>query len=181
MSSYFKIYKNLCIGVACGYTTPLHGIGRYAKTVHQPGCSGVACTTNQNFGFAEIAARHSDATVLVMGLDQSIEREAKDRVSLLLPGLQQELVARVARASRGPTILVLMSGGPVDVTFARDDPKISAILWAGYPGQAGGAAIADILFGTVNPGWSVCLSFSLGKWLFLSLNYKVMVGFVHIC
>ncbi|XP_031130866.1 beta-D-xylosidase 1 [Ipomoea triloba] len=139
-------------GVACGYTTPLHGIGRYAKTVHQPGCSGVACTTNQNFGFAEIAARHSDATVLVMGLDQSIEREAKDRVSLLLPGLQQELVARVARASRGPTILVLMSGGPVDVTFARDDPKISAILWAGYPGQAGGAAIADILFGTVNPG-----------------------------
>ncbi|CAH9141150.1 unnamed protein product [Cuscuta epithymum] len=138
-------------GVPCGYTSPLQGISRYAKTVHQPGCFGVACTSNQNFELAEIAARHSDATVLVVGLDQSIEREAKDRVSLVLPGLQQELVSRVARASKGPTILVLMSGGPVDVSFARDDPRISAILWCGYPGQAGGAAIADILFGAINP------------------------------
>jgi hypothetical protein len=45
-----------------------------------------------------------------------------------------------------------MSGGPIDVAFAQNDPRISAILWAGYPGQAGGAAIADILFGTYNPG-----------------------------
>ncbi|VFQ83454.1 unnamed protein product [Cuscuta campestris] len=140
-------------GVPCGYTTPVQGITRYSKVVHQPGCvGGVACTSNQNFGLAEIAARHSDATVIVAGLDQSIEREAKDRESLLLPGLQQELVSRVAKASRGPTVLVLMSGGPIDVSFARDDPRVSAILWAGYPGQAGGAAIADILFGAINPG-----------------------------
>jgi hypothetical protein len=55
-------------------------------------------------------------------------------------------------ASKGPTILVLMCGGPVDVTFAKNDPKISAILWVGYPGQAGGTAIADVIFGTTNPG-----------------------------
>ncbi|KAE8725871.1 putative beta-D-xylosidase 2 [Hibiscus syriacus] len=139
-------------GVACRYTSPLQGIARYARTVHQEGCSGVACVSSNLFERAEVAARHADATVLVMGLDQSIEAEFRDRVGLLLPGLQQELVSRVARASRGPTVLVLMSGGPIDVTFAKNDPRISAIIWAGYPGQAGGTAIADVLFGTTNPG-----------------------------
>ncbi|XP_027351414.1 putative beta-D-xylosidase isoform X2 [Abrus precatorius] len=139
-------------GVACGYTTPLQGIARYVKTVHQVGCREVACGGNQLFGAAETVARRVDATVLVMGLDQSIEAETRDRLGLLLPGHQQELVSRVARASRGPVILVIMSGGPVDVTFAKNDPKISAILWAGYPGQAGGTAIADVIFGTSNPG-----------------------------
>ncbi|CAB4262600.1 unnamed protein product [Prunus armeniaca] len=140
------------LGVACGYTTPLQGIGRYTRTIHQAGCTDVHCNGNQLFGAAEAAARQADATVLVMGLDQSIEAEFVDRAGLLLPGHQQELVSRVARASRGPTILVLMSGGPIDVTFAKNDPRISAIIWVGYPGQAGGTAIADVLFGTTNPG-----------------------------
>lgn len=87
-----------------------------------------------------------------MGLDQSIEAEARDRASLLLPGRQQELVSKVAMASSGPTILVLMSGGSIDVSFAKNDPRIGAILWVGYPGQAGGTAIADVLFGAHNPG-----------------------------
>ncbi|KAH1046294.1 hypothetical protein J1N35_037078 [Gossypium stocksii] len=139
-------------GVACGYTSPLQGISRYARTIHQAGCSNVACDTNNLFGAAEVAAHEADATVLVMGLDQSIEAEFRDRVGLLLPGRQQELVSRVARASRGPTVLVLMSGGPIDVSFAKNDPRVSAIIWAGYPGQAGGTAIADVLFGTTNPG-----------------------------
>ncbi|KAE8724113.1 putative beta-D-xylosidase 2 [Hibiscus syriacus] len=139
-------------GVACGYTSPLQGIARYARAIHQPGCSDIACGTNNQFELAEAASRNADATVLVMGLDQSIEAEFRDRKGLLLPGLQQELVSRVARASRGPTVLVLMSGGPIDVTFAKNDPRISAIIWAGYPGQAGGTAIADVLFGTTNPG-----------------------------
>ncbi|XP_010914548.1 probable beta-D-xylosidase 2 [Elaeis guineensis] len=139
-------------GVPCGYTSPLQGIGRYAKTNHQMGCTNVACTGNQPIDAAIAAARNSDATILIMGLDQSIEAEARDRDGLLLPGRQQELVSKVAKASRGPTILVLMCGGPVDVTFAKNDPRIAAILWVGYPGQAGGAAIADVLFGKFNPG-----------------------------
>ncbi|KAF3457100.1 hypothetical protein FNV43_RR01757 [Rhamnella rubrinervis] len=139
-------------GIACGYTTPLQGIGRYSRTIHQQGCADVACNDNEQFEAAEAAAKQADATVLVMGLDQSIEAESRDRTGLLLPGYQQELVFRVARASRGPTVLVLMSGGPVDVSFAKKDPRIGAILWVGYPGQAGGAAIADVLFGTTNPG-----------------------------
>ncbi|MFS8004215.1 putative xylan 1,4-beta-xylosidase [Helianthus anomalus] len=139
-------------GIACGYTTPLQGIARYVKTIHQAGCSDVSCRGNQLIGPAEGAARHADATVLVMGLDQSIEAEARDRTNILLPGHQQELISRVAKASRGPCVLVIMSGGPVDITFAKRDPRITTIIWAGYPGQSGGTAIADILFGTTNPG-----------------------------
>ena len=143
------------IGIACGYASPLQGIARYAKTIHQLGCDNVACTDDNQFRPALDAARQADATVLVMGLDQSIEAETVDRAGLLLPGRQQDLISKVAAASRGPTILVLMSGGPVDITFANNDPHVSGILWAGYPGQAGGAAIADILFGTSNPGLSI--------------------------
>lgn len=91
-------------------------------------------------------------TVLVVGADQSVERESLDRTSLLLPGQQPQLVSAVANASRGPVILVVMSGGPFDISFAKSSDKISAILWVGYPGEAGGAALADILFGYHNPG-----------------------------
>ncbi|TXG63321.1 hypothetical protein EZV62_010315 [Acer yangbiense] len=139
-------------GVACGYTSPLQGIGKYAKTTHQQGCKDVACVDDKLFNAAIDASRQADATILVMGLDQSIEAEARDRTGLLLPGRQQELVSNIAKSSRGPTILVLMSGGPIDVTFAKNDPRIAAILWVGYPGQAGGAAIADVLYGITNPG-----------------------------
>ncbi|XP_058082070.1 probable beta-D-xylosidase 2 [Magnolia sinica] len=139
-------------GIPCGYTTPYQGIGRYVKTVHQIGCRNVACGDDALFGTAERAAHSADATVLVMGLDQSMEAEFIDRESVLLPGRQQELISRVSMASRGPTILVLLCGGPVDVSFAKNNPKIAAILWAGYPGQAGGTAIADVIFGGFNPG-----------------------------
>ncbi|GKU86993.1 hypothetical protein SLEP1_g1456 [Rubroshorea leprosula] len=138
-------------GFPCQYTSPLQGIRNYAKTIYQPGCADVACSNDTLFGGAINAAHQADATVLVMGLDQSIEAEFIDRIGLLLPGRQQDLVSRVAMASKGPTILVLMSGGPIDVSFAKNDPRISAIIWAGYPGQAGGAAIADVLYGTTNP------------------------------
>ncbi|KAL5560984.1 hypothetical protein UlMin_030731 [Ulmus minor] len=139
-------------GVACGYTTPLQGIERYTRAIHQIGCADVACSGDQLFEAATNAASQADATILIMGLDQSIEAEFKDRAGLLLPGRQQELVTKVAAASKGPVVLVLMSGGPIDVTFAKNDPRISGILWAGYPGQAGGIAISDVVFGISNPG-----------------------------
>ncbi|CAA2989404.1 probable beta-D-xylosidase 2 [Olea europaea subsp. europaea] len=132
-------------GVACVYTTPLQGIGRYTRTIHQQGRANVACANEALFGGAVDTAHQVDATVLVMGLDQSIEAEFRDRAGLHLSGRQQELVNKVAMVSRGPTILVLMSGGPINVSFTKNDPKISAIVWAGYPGQAGGAPIERII------------------------------------
>ncbi|GER52132.1 beta xylosidase [Striga asiatica] len=139
-------------GIPCGYISPLQGISSYVKKItHAMGCIDVACNDIKNFEEAEKAARKARATILVMGLSQAIEREGLDRVDLLLPGHQQELISRVANASKKPVILVLMSGGPVDITFAKNNPKIGAILWVGYPGQSGGMAIADVIYGKFNP------------------------------
>ncbi|KAK7823410.1 putative beta-d-xylosidase 2 [Quercus suber] len=110
------------------------GIGSYIKAIHQQGCADVTCADDKLFGAAINVASQADATILVVGLDQTIEAEFKDRAGLVLPGRQQELVSKVAAASKGPTILVLMSGGPIDVAFAKNDPHIPAILWTGYPG-----------------------------------------------
>lgn len=89
----------------------------------------------------------------MVGLSQAQEKEGRDRISLLLPGHQQALVSAVVEAAAGrPVVLVILSGGPVDVSFANEDPRIQGIVWAGYPGQAGGQAVADAVFGLVNPG-----------------------------
>ncbi|RWR94271.1 putative beta-D-xylosidase 2 [Cinnamomum micranthum f. kanehirae] len=150
-------------GIACRYTSPLQGIGEHVKTIHKHGCRDVACIENDLFDASIDAASRADATVLVMGLDQSVEAETRDREVLLLPGRQQELVSKVAKASKGPVVLVLMCGGPVDVSFAKTDHKVAAILWAGYPGQAGGKAIADVIFGEYNPGGKLPVTWYLDE------------------
>ncbi|GAB2246824.1 hypothetical protein Droror1_Dr00006706 [Drosera rotundifolia] len=137
-------------GTPCKYTTPVQGLAQHASVIYQAGCPNVACVTAQLDG-AKAAAAAADATVLIVGADQSIEAESRDRIDLLLPGQQQLLVTEVTKASKGPVILVIMSGGGMDILFARKNNKISSILWAGYPGEAGGAALADIIFGAYNP------------------------------
>ncbi|KAG7535459.1 Fibronectin type III-like domain [Arabidopsis thaliana x Arabidopsis arenosa] len=137
-------------GTPCKYTTPLQGLAGTVSTTYLPGCSNVACAVADVAGATKLAAT-ADVTVLVIGADQSIEAESRDRVDLYLPGQQQELVIQVAKAAKGPVLLVIMSGGGFDITFAKNDPKIAGILWVGYPGEAGGIAIADIIFGRYNP------------------------------
>ncbi|KAL0806993.1 hypothetical protein Bca101_099485 [Brassica carinata] len=137
-------------GVPCKYTTPLQGLVETVSATYQKGCPNVACTEADIDSAASLAGS-ADAVVLVMGTDLSIEREDHDRLDLLLPGKQQQLVTEVANAAKGPVVLVIMSGGGLDVTFAKNDPKITSIMWVGFPGQAGGLAIADVIFGRHNP------------------------------
>jgi beta-D-xylosidase 4 len=137
-------------GTPCKYTTPLQGLTASVATSYQAGCSNVACGTAQVDEAKKIAAT-ADATVLIMGADLSIEAESRDRVDITLPGQQQLLVTEVTKVAMGPVILVIMSGGGMDVSFAKNDSKITSILWVGYPGEAGGAAIADVIFGYFNP------------------------------
>ncbi|KAL7119455.1 hypothetical protein ACP275_02G064500 [Erythranthe tilingii] len=140
-------------GVPCGYTTPLKGLAALVPTVvYHPGCSNVACEEIPDIKQAREIASSADAIVLFMGSSQSIEAEGLDRVNITLPGQQEYLITQVAESSNGrPLILVVMSGGGMDIQFAQQHPNISAILWAGFPGEAGGAAIADIIFGFHNP------------------------------
>ncbi|XP_054789294.1 probable beta-D-xylosidase 7 [Prosopis cineraria] len=140
-------------GPPCKVVTPLQAFQHYVKnTIYHPGCDGgVKCPSAQIDKAVEIATK-ADYVVLMMGLDQSQEREDRDRVHLDLPGKQQELIHSVAKASKRPVILVIFSGGPLDISLAKYDNKVGSIFWAGYPGEVGGIALAQIIFGDHNPG-----------------------------
>jgi beta-glucosidase len=77
-----------------------------------------------------------------------IESEGKDRSDLRLPGAQDSLVRQMVATGK-PVILVLLNGGPVSVDWAAKN--VPAIIEAGYPGEEGGNAIADVIFGDYNP------------------------------
>lgn len=107
---------------------------------------------------------------MVAGLDLSQEDEGRDRVSLLLPGRQMDLISAVSTASKKPVILVLLGGGPIDISFAKVNPRIGSILWIGYPGEAGGQAVADTIFGEFNPGFSLEWCLDVNIHLFFSVR-----------
>nr|XP_043616232.1 probable beta-D-xylosidase 6 [Erigeron canadensis] len=140
-------------GIPCSPTSMVEGLKKYVdKTTHSSGCLDVACTSNARFAEAVSISQKSDVVILVVGLDLTQEVEEHDRVSLLLPGYQTDLVTTIAATSKKPIVLVLTGGGPLDVSFAQGDPKIASIIWVGYPGEAGGTALAQIIFGDYNPG-----------------------------
>lgn len=102
-------------------------------------------------------ARQADVNILVLG--ENSQRysafgrtcgENCDRDNIDLPGRQQELLEAVASSGK-PTVLILMSGRALGVTWAAENPSVNAILNVWEPGQMGGQAIAEILAGIVNP------------------------------
>jgi len=135
----------------------LQGLTALVPTSFAAGCPDVQCT-NAALDDAKKIAASADATVVVVGANLAIEAESHDRVNILLPGQQQQLVTEVANVAKGPVILAIMSGGGMDVSFAKTNKKITSILWVGYPGEAGGAAIADVIFGYHNPSKQISLT-----------------------
>lgn len=115
---------------------------------------------------AVAAAKKSDAVILVLGLSPRLEGEEMkvpvegfsggDRISLDIPRAQEDLMEAVAAVGK-PTVLVLLNGSAVSVNWATQ--HIPAIVEAWYPGQAGGAAIADVLFGDYNPAGRLPVTF----------------------
>jgi beta-glucosidase-like glycosyl hydrolase len=104
------------------------------------------------------AAQTADATVLVIGNDQSIEGEGHDRTSIEFPGNQILLVHTIATCAYnvGKQITVVaFSGGSLDYKPIKEEPGVGGILWAGYPGQSGGLALAKILLGVISPSGRV--------------------------
>jgi beta-glucosidase len=107
------------------------------------------------------AAEQSDAVILVLGLSQRLEGEEGgnmpvglegfdmgDRTHLKLPN-EQIMLMKAVEATDKPVILVLMNGSAIAVNWA--DENLEAILLAGYAGQQGGNAVADVIFGDYNP------------------------------
>jgi beta-glucosidase len=98
---------------------------------------------------AVAAAKRAETVVLVLGERTNMSGEAASRASLALPGNQQQLLEAVVGTGK-PVVLVLLNGRPLDISWAAE--HVPAILEAWYPGTEGGNAIADVLFGDVNPG-----------------------------
>ncbi len=161
-------------GTASHYSTVLEGIREAAPTIriyYAEGChlyqtrSEVLAEPRDRLAEALAAAELSDAVVLCLGLDASIEGEAGDvsneyasgdKNHLRLPGLQQELLEAVCRVGK-PVIMVLLSGSALAVTWA--DENIPALIQAWYPGAAGGQAIAALLFGEFSPSARLPVTF----------------------
>nr|XP_023904908.1 probable beta-D-xylosidase 6 [Quercus suber]POE44902.1 putative beta-d-xylosidase 6 [Quercus suber] len=139
-------------GVPCNPISLFEGLQPYIKTTYATGCGDTRCNSSDGFAEAVRISAEADAVVVVAGLDLSQEDEERDRTSLLLPGKQMDLISAVSSASESPIILILLGGGPIDVSFAKVNPQIGSVLWIGYPGEAGGQAVAEIIFGEFNPG-----------------------------
>jgi beta-glucosidase len=108
------------------------------------------------FANAVNIASKSDVAVVFVGTDLSIANEGHDRSDINLPGIQEDLIRAVYRANPN-TIVVLINGSPVAINWTQRN--VPAILEAWYPGQAGGTAIADVLFGDYNPGGKLPVTF----------------------
>ena len=109
---------------------------------------------------AVAAASRADVAVVFAGLSDAIETEAKDREDLRLPEVQERLIQAVAAANRN-LVVVLNSGGPIVMDAWIN--RVPSLVHAFYLGQEGGAALADVLFGDVNPAGKLPLTF-LRRW-----------------
>ncbi len=101
------------------------------------------------------AANHADIVIAVMGEAANMSGEGASRASLDLPGSQEQMLEAVVATGK-PVVLVLVNGRPLDIRWAAE--HVAAILEAWYPGTVGGDAVADVLFGDVNPGGKLPVS-----------------------
>lgn len=108
------------------------------------------------FGEAGKVAKESDMVVAVVGTNKSIEREGQDRHEINLPKDQVEFIQEMYKVNPN-TVVVLVSGSSLAINWINDN--IPAILNAWYPGEQGGTAVANVLFGDYNPAGRLPLTY----------------------
>jgi beta-glucosidase len=114
------------------------------------------CGSDAGFPAAVAAAKAADQVVLALGESRGMSGEAASRTDIDLPGRQQELIDAI-KATGKPFTVVLFNGRPL--TLSKVDAAAPAILEAWFPGVEAGNAVADVLFGKVNPGGKLPVSF----------------------
>jgi beta-glucosidase len=127
----------------------------HATVTYSQGCAP-DCTDTSGFGAAVAAANSAQETVLVVGEPASDSGEASSRSDISLPGSQLALIQAVA-ATHKPYVVVLMNGRPLTISWLADNAP--GLLDAWFPGTEGGNAVADVLFGDVNPSGKLPMSF----------------------
>jgi beta-glucosidase len=118
---------------------------------------GVDTDWQKGIDEAVAVAKRADAVVLAVGIE---EGEFRDRASLALPGHQEELIEQVAATGK-PVVLVLVGGSAITMTNWID--KIPAIIDVWYPGEVGGQAVAEVLFGDYNPAGRLPVTFPVSE------------------
>lgn len=131
-----------------------------AKVLYARGCE-VSDTSTAGFAEAVGMARRADVAVVVVGgksglTPDCICGEMRDSAQLRLPGVQDDLVRAVFETGT-PVVLVIVNGRPLALGWITE--KIPAVLQAWLPGEEGGNAVADVLFGHYNPGGKLPVSF----------------------
>jgi beta-glucosidase len=148
-----KLVTNNYNGKTGKTVTPLQGIkdraGPGAEILYSRGCD----VTKRTDASAELAAaakvaHGADVALVVIGTTDAVEQEGRDRKTLGLTGHQEELVEAVF-AANPRTVVVQMSAGPLTVPWLAQ--HVPAMLQAWWPGEEGGHAVADVLFGDMNP------------------------------
>lgn len=102
------------------------------------------------------AAKESDAVVAVLGINKNIEREGQDRKTIELPEDQEVFIKKILAANR-QTAVVLVAGSSLAINWINQ--QVPAVLNAWYPGEQGGTAVAEALFGKYNPGGRLPLTY----------------------
>ncbi|HJQ22006.1 MAG TPA: glycoside hydrolase family 3 N-terminal domain-containing protein [Gemmatimonadaceae bacterium] len=119
--------------------------------------AGVVDDWRARIASAVASVRRADATVVVAGVE---EGEFRDRARLSLPGHQEELIEAVAATGK-PSVVVLIGGSAI--TMSRWLDRVGAVVDAWYPGEEGGSAIADVLFGDANPAGRLPVTFPISE------------------
>ena len=149
--------------------TPLQGIrvvaaARGAEVSYAQGCE-LQALDQSGFGEALAIAREADVVIAVLGISQMVEGEEHpgnpwaDRVEIGLPAVQEALLSALAGAGK-PLVVVLLNGSALAVNWAAEHAQ--AILEAWYPGEEGGTAVAEALWGDYNPGGRLPVTFYTG-------------------
>ncbi len=162
-------------GTPSNPVTPLRGIREKvsgaSEVLYARGCNWVEGMPDQKPSDEMISealniAKTADVVIMCMGITPRLEGEEMrvnaegfsggDRTRIDLPDIQQELIKKVHALGK-PVILVLLNGSAIAVNWEKEN--ISAIIEAWYPGQAGGQAIADVIFGDYNPAGRLPVTF----------------------
>lgn len=125
-----------------------------ATVTHAAGCDP-ECTSTGDFRAALTAVRRSQAAIVVLGEPAQWSGEAESRSTLELPGQQLALLQQIHRTGK-PYVVVLINNRPLNIEWL--DSNAPAILEAWYPGTQAGHAVADVVFGKVNPGGKLPVS-----------------------
>jgi beta-glucosidase-like glycosyl hydrolase len=122
-----------------------------AATVTYDSCgtSSTATTTASCSASTLAAIKSADLVIVFTGTDLNVATEGHDRTSLEMPGNYNSLISQVAAVGNPRTALVIQSNGPVDISATQGD--FPAIVFSGYNGESQGTALAQVLFGQVDP------------------------------